>query len=220
MPYLPPCDLLMQWLDTRPCNSDGRLVMRYDDVIDVLKAFVGAIPVDEAWYLSEYPAVADLVRSVRTETAASHFRAHGYLEGRRPFADGWNGYAEPVSFDRLKPQLRLTPTRGGLTAFMTRDEFIALIKQLLTAVPVDAEWYGRQYPICRIGFDTSGRSSHFVEVGYFNGWLPADVAVDAEWYQGRYEHVRRGLELGLALDAKDHFLKMGYREGCRPIPPS
>jgi len=218
--YVPPCDLLMQWLDISPSASDGRLAIRYDDTIDVLKAFVGAIPVDEAWYLAEYPAVAELVRNVRTETAASHFRMHGYFEGRRPFAARWNGYAEPVPFNRLKPRLRLTPTRDGLKAFVSRDEFIALVKQLLSAVPVDAEWYFHYYPIPEIGFDGSSRATHFAEVGYFNGWLPSDIVVDAEWYQRRYEHVRRGLELGFAVDAKDHFLKMGYREGCRPIPPS
>jgi hypothetical protein len=220
MPYVPPCDLLMRWLDTCPCDRDGRLVMLYDDIVDVLKAFVGSIPVDEAWYLSKYPAVAELVRNVRTETASSHFRMHGYFEGRRPFAAGWNGYAEPVPFDRLKPRLRLTPTRDGLKAFVSRDDFIALIKQLLRAVPVDTEWYCQSYPIGRVGFEAPDRASHFAEVGYFKGWLPSDIEVDIEWYQRRYEHVRRGLELGLAVDAKDHFLKMGYREGCRPIPPS
>jgi hypothetical protein len=223
MPYVPPHDLLTQWLDTHQRDDDGRLLMRYEDVVDVLKAFISAIPVHEAWYLSEYPAVANLVRSVRTETAASHFRMHGYLEGRRPFADGWNGHAEPVPFECLKPRFQLAPARGGLIARMFREDFIALIKQLLSAVPVDPEWYRSRYPIGEIGFeepDSTAIAAHFAEVGYFNGWLPCDVELDTEWYQRRYEHVRRGLELGFALDAKDHFLKMGYREACRPIPPS
>jgi hypothetical protein len=222
MSCVPPYDLLSEWLDVRPRDEGGRMIMPYEDVVDLLEAFVGAIPVDEGWYLTEYPPVADLVRSIPAETAASHFRMHGYLEGRRPFAAGWNGYAQPIAFDRLKPLLRLVPTRGGLTARMFREEFLELIKQLLRAAPVDTTWYSAYYPIPEMGFTESNIgtiATHFAETGYFNGWLPSDIEVDAEWYQRRYEHVQRALEAGHAADAKDHFLKMGYREGCRPIPP-
>ena len=223
MSYVPPCKLLTEWLDSRPRNAGGRLAMLYEDVVDVLTAFISAIPVNEEWYLAEYPAVADLVRNSQTETAKRHFRMHGYFENRRPFVAGWNGFVEPVPFDRLKPLLRVAPTSGGLTSYMFQDDFIELIKQLLKSVPVDGAWYSSYYPIEEIGIiksDIETVSAHYVEIGYFKGWLPADVVVDAEWYKQRYEHVRHGLELGHAADAKDHFLKIGYREGCRPIPPS
>jgi hypothetical protein len=62
-------------------------------------------------------------------------------------------------------------------------------------------------------------SGHYAEAGYFEGRLPFDIAVDEEWYVSRYDHVRIGLERGIAASATDHFTRVGYNEGCRPTPP-
>ncbi|WP_216856474.1 hypothetical protein, partial [Acidisphaera sp. S103] len=60
------------------------LMAIYDDVVDVLKKFLEAVPVDEDWYLAEYPAIGGFVKRTPTESASSHFYKHGYFEGRKP----------------------------------------------------------------------------------------------------------------------------------------
>ena len=41
--------------------------------------------VDEEWYLSENPAVADAISEGRMQSAQQHFEQHGYREGRLPY---------------------------------------------------------------------------------------------------------------------------------------
>ena len=47
------------------------------------EAFAGA-EVDEAWYLDRYPDVHAALLAGRTTSAAAHFRAAGFFEGRLP----------------------------------------------------------------------------------------------------------------------------------------
>jgi hypothetical protein len=43
------------------------------------------IKVDEAWYLTRYPDVADGIRKGLLTSAQEHFNMDGYMEGRLPF---------------------------------------------------------------------------------------------------------------------------------------
>jgi hypothetical protein len=188
----------------------------------VLKGFLRAVPVDENWYTAEYPAVADFLLRMPTETPASHFQKHGYFEGRKPFAPGSPGLTAPVPFAQLKPTLGIIPSRGRLRVVIERADFLQLIKSLLMAVPVDEPWYRSRYPdVAKTIYNgtTASAATHYIESGYLDGRLPSDVTVDEEWYISRYDHVRTGLDRGVACSAKDHFMRLGYNEGCRPIPP-
>lgn len=199
-----------------------RLNPTYDDVLDVLKGLLAAVPVDEDWYKNEYPAVADFILRIPTETAASHFRKHGYFERRRPFASGWRDLTEPVPFIELKTCLNVSPRRGRIQADIEHDAFLALVTKILRAVPVDERWYLETYPAAAksVAAGTfSSATDHYARQGYFEGWLPFDMAVDPEWYVSNYEHVRAGLARGVAGSATDHFNRVGYHEGCRPTPP-
>lgn len=223
MPYLPPYDLLFKWLDTRERQSDGGLVVLYDDLLDVLRCYVAAVPVDADWYMAQYPGVAAFIARTATATAASHFTQHGYFEGRHPFELGWRGYTLPEPFSRLKTRLKIVPHRGRIVVDVSRDDILDLVRSILHAVPVEAAWYTREYHMDQVGCDLAiphALNTHFAIEGYFLGRLPADIEVDADWYLTQYDHVRRGLERGVAADAKDHFLRIGYREGCRPTAPS
>jgi hypothetical protein len=218
---VPPFPLMERWLTACAVPGTTRIRPTYDDVLDVLRAMIEIIPVDEAWYLAEYPDVADWLGSVRDETATSHFRKHGYYDGRLPFADGWQGLRAPVRFTELTRTLRILPARGCLYAEMEREDFLDMVKALLRTVSVDELWYRVTYPEAADEMGTAGVATvaeHYVTRGYFKGWLPTDVAVDHDWYVSRYGHVRNGLAEGVATSAYDHFLRIGYGEGCRPTP--
>jgi hypothetical protein len=222
MRYVPPYALVKIWM-ARSASVDGtRLTPPYDDVLEVLRGFLQAIPVDEEWYTAEYPAILALLRLMPSETATSHFQKNGYFEGRKPFAPGWRDLAAPVPFAQLKTSLRIIPMRGHLQADIARDDFLDLIKTILRAVPVDQSWYRATYPKAAKEIDIGTFSSvtlHFAEQGYFEGYYPFEIVVDETWYVSRYDHVRTGLELGVAKSAQDHFIRLGYDEGCLPTPP-
>ena len=44
-----------------------------------------AMPIDERWYLTENPDVADSIRRGDIPSAQEHFDQDGYREGRLPF---------------------------------------------------------------------------------------------------------------------------------------
>jgi hypothetical protein len=222
MECIPPFTMVQKWIAACAATDTTRLAPTYDDVLDVLKGLLAAIPVDEDWYKVKYPAVADFITRVGTETAASHFQKHGYFEGREPFEPGWRGLTRPVCFAELKADLNVNPCRGRLLVDIERVEFLGMVKKILRAVPVDDTWYRATYPATATLIDDGtflSATDHYAEQGYFDGRLPFDVAVDDEWYASRYDHVRIGLERGVAKSAKDHFIRMGYSEGCRPTPP-
>jgi hypothetical protein len=222
MRYIPPCSVLEKWLAGVTAADSARLSPTYDDVLDVLKGFLQAIPVDEDWYKAKYPGILAFLARSPEHTATSHFQKHGYFERREPFAPGWRGLTAPVPFAQLRTVLRLSPTRGHLRADIARDDFIALIKAILLAVPIDEAWYRATYPRAEKAIADGTFPSlvhHYAEQGYFDGYLPFDMEVDDEWYASRYDHVRIGLQRGVARSAREHFLRIGYSEGCRPAPP-
>jgi hypothetical protein len=222
MRYVPPYTMLSKWMDRYVVADTTRLSLLYDDVLDVLKGFLREIPVNDDWYKAEYPAVADYLGRMPAETPQSHFQKHGYFEGRRPFAAGWRDLTDPVPFAQLKTRLRIIPTRGRLRVDIERDDFVAIVKNMLLAIPIDQSWYRTRYPEAAKAVDNGTFPSvahHYAEQGYFEGRLPFDIPVDADWYISRYGHVRIGLERGVAKSAQDHFIRLGYNEGCRPTPP-
>jgi hypothetical protein len=209
-------------MDAYTVAGTTHLTPQYDDVLDVLKEFLRAIPVEHDWYKAEYPAIADYLLRAPSETPSSHFRKHGYFEGRRPFASGSPGLVEPVAFARLKTRLRIIPSRGRLRVDIERADLLGIIKSLLIAVPIDESWYCATYPQAAKAIDDGTFPSvadHYAELGYFDGYFPFEIVVDEKWYISRYDHVRVGLERGRATSAQDHFMRLGYKEGCRPTPP-
>lgn len=221
MRYVPPFAALEKWMAGHIATGTGRLAPAYDDVLDVLKEFLQAIPVDGDWYQAEYPAIRDYLARMPDESPASHFAKHGYFEARKPFAPGWRGLTAPAPFAHLKTRLRVFPARGRLRVDIARDEFLAVINTLLISVPVDQAWYRATYPDAARLIDDGTFSSvagHYAERGFSEGRLPFDPEVDEDWYISRYDHVRTGLERGVARSAQEHFIRVGYKEGCRPTP--
>jgi hypothetical protein len=220
--FIPPFASLNRWLDRCECLPDGSLSVLYDDIIEVVSVFLGAVPVDENWYVSEYPAVSKFISRVPDATPSTHFQKHGYFEGRRPFAEGAAGRTALEPFANIRKTLAVQPSRGRLLVTIRRQSLLDLVTTILKAVPVDEDWYRARYPSV-LAEVNSGKfhsvSDHFIQYGYRKGYLPFPFGIDSDWYVGRYEHVRRALENGVARDATDHFVRIGYQEGCRPTPP-
>ncbi|WP_158322720.1 hypothetical protein [Acidisphaera rubrifaciens] len=91
--YLPPFDLVRRSLDIHAVRGELTASLPYDDFVKLVKQLIGGIHVDEAWYLSRYPDVADGIARGIVRSAREHFVQDGYFEGRLPFElrvdEGW-----------------------------------------------------------------------------------------------------------------------------------
>jgi hypothetical protein len=56
----------------------------YDEILEIIRSFLLAIPVDEVWYLNKYSDVAKAIAEGRYKSAKHHFIDEGYFEGRLP----------------------------------------------------------------------------------------------------------------------------------------
>lgn len=50
-----------------------------------MRSLLQQIPVDDAWYLTRYPDVAEAIKDQLVSGAADHYVRHGYFENRLPF---------------------------------------------------------------------------------------------------------------------------------------
>ena len=62
MTYLPPFAFLKHKYKITASVDRDRVNMTYADFLDITKLLLRGIAVDEKWYLSEYPDVADAIR--------------------------------------------------------------------------------------------------------------------------------------------------------------
>ena len=86
MPYLPPFSKIKDMLHVADAGGTLTVQMTYEEFLDVIRAMLAPVEVDEAWYLEAYPDVAEAIRSGRIGSAREHFMFNGYFEGRWPFA--------------------------------------------------------------------------------------------------------------------------------------
>jgi hypothetical protein len=84
--YIPPFERIKAYVRTSVA-ADGavRVSTPYEDLMRMFQALLGAIDIDEAWYLQQNPDVADGIRAGTIKSAKEHFLDHGYFEGRAPF---------------------------------------------------------------------------------------------------------------------------------------
>jgi hypothetical protein len=94
----------------------------------------------------------------------------------------------PVPADGRAPQHRYLPPftmirrlaeisdfRGAIRVDLAYDDFVKLLRLLLSAVQVDEAWYLKQYGDVAKAIEQGTAASakqHFVESGYFEGRLP------------------------------------------------
>jgi len=85
MPYLPPFEKVKAMLQIAYDAGTPRVTGTYEEFLELIRALLVCIQVDEAWYLSTYPDVAEAIAQGKVANARDHFINDGYFEGRWPF---------------------------------------------------------------------------------------------------------------------------------------
>ncbi len=85
MRYLPPFETIKGMLNLTTARGKTRVDMTYEDVQKMIQALLFAIVVDEEFYLTRNPDVAEGIRLGTIRSAQEHFVDHGYFEGRLPY---------------------------------------------------------------------------------------------------------------------------------------
>ena len=122
-------------------------------------------------------------------------------------------------FDQIRRAVEISTVRGELRVSLSYDDFINVIRVMLSGIQVDEEWYLNEYPdieqAIRDGTVASARQ-HFIQDGYFEGRRPFRMPVDERWYLEQYPDVADSVRKGVVGSGDQHFLEDGYREGRLP----
>ena len=123
-------------------------------------------------------------------------------------------------FEAIKNSLEIRAVKGELRVSASYNDFVALIKLLISVVEVDEDWYLEQNPdiakAVQEGKLTSARR-HFIDDGYMEGRLPFPLQVDEEWYLSQNPDVAESIRKGTIQSAVEHFIANGYKEGRLPF---
>jgi hypothetical protein len=123
-------------------------------------------------------------------------------------------------FELIKNSVDISAVKGELRISASYQDFINLIKRLISCVEVDEDWYLRQNPdiakAIKEGKVASARQ-HFIDDGYLEGRLPFQLQVDEKWYLAQNPDVADGIRKGTIDSALSHFLSNGYKEGRLPF---
>ncbi len=84
MTYIPAFKLLKERLSIVTVNGHLKVNNTYDEFLNLVRLLLGSVTVDEAWYLAEYPDIAEAVAAGEVKSARHHFIDSGYFEGRLP----------------------------------------------------------------------------------------------------------------------------------------
>ena len=68
-----------------PSSKSNYVAVESDYWQNLLELRLSTIDVDETWYLSEYPDVAQAVKKGVVQSAAQHYYRSGYYEHRMPY---------------------------------------------------------------------------------------------------------------------------------------
>ena len=122
-------------------------------------------------------------------------------------------------FDLIRRSVEISTVKGELRVNVSYDDFINILRLLISGVVVNGEWYLEEYPdigqAAKDGLVTSARR-HFIDDGYFEGRLPFPMNVDETWYLEQNPDVAESLRKGVISSGQQHFNEDGYREGRLP----
>jgi len=109
--YLPPYEFLKAKATTQSANGQTMIQMTQDDFIEMMRAIVVNVDIDEGWYLRRYPDVAEAVRAGTFKSAKDHFVNNGFFEGRMPF----DSARQRIARDRIAASKKVfsSPARGN-----------------------------------------------------------------------------------------------------------
>jgi len=115
--------------------------------------------------------------------------------------------------------VEIATVRGELRVNVSYDEFVRILRMMISGIEVNEEWYLRQYEdiaqAIREGSIKSAKQ-HFMDDGYFEGRLPFPMSVDEKWYLTENPDVAESVRTGIVGSGEQHFVEDGYREGRLP----
>lgn len=85
MQYIPPFETIKAMLNLTSIRGKLVATASYDDILALARTMLSGVTVDEAWYLKQYPDVAQAITEGTFKSAKEHFLGNGYFEGRLPF---------------------------------------------------------------------------------------------------------------------------------------
>ena len=109
-----------------------------------------------------------------------------------------------------------TQLTGNGTITVTRKFLRVLIGALARRMRVDEGWYAETYPDvegARLAGDIESLRGHFVQSGYFEGRLPAELPFDPQFYRRHYRDIAESFPASDPEGMRAHFLTAGYFEG-------
>jgi hypothetical protein len=124
-------------------------------------------------------------------------------------------------FDKIKAMVNIANDKGKLKVNASYDEFLAMIRAVLSMIEVDEAWYLEHNPDVVQGIKNGKVTSaqdHFLHNGYFEGRLPFPLKVDERWYLTENPEVADFVRAGRLDSGQQHFDHDGYREGRLPFP--
>jgi hypothetical protein len=123
-------------------------------------------------------------------------------------------------FNKIRAMVNIADENGKLTVNASYDEFLDMIRAVLSVIEVDEAWYLSKYPDVGEGIRSGAVASareHFMHNGYFEGRLPFEIKVDERWYLTQHPGVADYIRAGRLESGQQHFDHDGYREGRLPF---
>ncbi len=120
MKYLVPFSALKSSIKLLSMKGQLKVDMNYDEFLDLVKKFLQAVPIDEDWYRTTYPDVAEAIKAGAYRSARQHFVDHGYFEGRRPF----DLELDEAFYMKQYPDIAQAVSSGDLDS--ARDHFVRI----------------------------------------------------------------------------------------------
>jgi hypothetical protein len=123
-------------------------------------------------------------------------------------------------FELIRRSIEISTVRGELRVNMTYEDFVKVLRSMISGIEIDEGWYLRTYEdiaaAIKAGAVRSARQ-HFVDDGYFEGRRPFAMPIDERWYLMENPDVADSIRRGDIPSAQEHFDQDGYREGRLPF---
>ena len=80
----PPFKVIKKHLSMTAVRGVPKVNSSYEEILEIFSLLLRGIEVDEDWYLTQYPHLADALKAGQIKSARNHFIYSGYFEGRLP----------------------------------------------------------------------------------------------------------------------------------------
>ncbi|AUN29848.1 calcium-binding protein [Niveispirillum cyanobacteriorum] len=210
---------------------DVELLILSDRVVQLaepqLLSSVGSTRVDEAWYLSNNPDIAEAVAAGWISSGADHYARYGQAEGRQPnlLSDNQGKAYSESAYLAANPDIRDAVAKGWFDsgydhylAYGRAEGRAAYPSQSLLRLGFDEAAYLAANPDIALSVSRGEYANgyeHYARFGAAEGRNP-NAFFDATWYLARNSDVAAGIAQGKVASAVDHYMLYGWREGRDP----